>query len=76
MKSIDKRRGVMLPVTEQLSDYYSEQANEISPCSELNPFLNMLRARIFPIQKMIFLHFVLSTENFFVLLESKVHRLS
>ena len=65
----------MLPVTEQLSDFYSEQANEISPCSELNPFLNMLHVRIFPIQKMIFLHFVLSTENFFVLLEPKVHRI-
>ena len=68
----------MLPVTEQLSVYYSEQANKISPCSELNPFLNMLRVRIFPIQKMIhvFLRFVLSTENFFVLLDPKVHRLS
>ena len=65
----------MLPVTEQLSDYYSEQANEISPCSELNPFLNMLHVKIFPIQKMIFLH-LLSTEHFFVLLEPKVHRLS
>ena len=45
----------MLPVIEQLSDYYSEQANDISPCSELNPFLNMLHVRIFsrdfPIQK-------------------------
>ena len=53
----------MLPVTEELSDYHSEQANEISPCSELNQFLNMLHVRIFSIQKMIFLHFVLSTEN-------------
>ena len=48
----------MLPATEQLSDFYSEQANEIIPCSELNPFLNMLHVRIFPIQKMISLHFI------------------
>ena len=40
----------MLPVTKELPDYYSEQANEISPCSELNPFLNMLHVRMFPIQ--------------------------
>ena len=33
----------MLPVTEELSDYHSEQANEINPCSELNPFLNMFQ---------------------------------
>ena len=38
----------MLPVTEELSDYHSEQANEISPCSELNPFLNMFHVRKFP----------------------------
>ena len=53
----------MLPVTEELSDYHSEQANEMSPCSELNQFLNMLHVRIFPIQKMIFLHFMHSTEK-------------
>ena len=68
----------MLPVIEQLSDYYSEQAKDISPCSELNPFLNMLHVRIF---SWIFSNskrenFVLSTENFFLLLEPKVHRLS
>ena len=40
----------MLPVTEELSDYQSEQANEISPCSELNPFLNMFHVRKFPTQ--------------------------
>ena len=64
----------MLPVIEQLSDYYSEQANDISPCSELNPFLNMLHVRIFSNSKRE--NFVLSTENFFLLLEPKVHRLS
>ena len=37
----------MLPITEELSDYHSELANEMSLSSEPNLFLNMLHVNFF-----------------------------
>ena len=50
----------MLPITEELSDYHSELANEKSLCSEPNLLLNMLRVNSF--------HY------FFILVSSCLHR--
>ena len=64
----------MLSVTEELSDYHSEQANEISPCSELNQFLNMLHVRIFSNPKDDISSFRAQHRKPLFLLEPKVHR--